>query len=154
LIVFALLFSSVIAVSCKKGTARVTHVIDGDTIVIQDEHSTNKVRLAYIDAPKIKQIYGNKSKEYLTQLIYGKTVTIKPITNDKYNRIIAEIYLNGRNINLIMIREGHAWLYRKYTDDKNFYDIGDNAENDAKAGKFGLWGSENFIPPCEFRKNY
>lgn len=138
LIIFTLLFASVIILSCEKKTVTVTHVIDGDTIVIQNENSTSKVRLAYIDAPEIKQSYGNKSKEYLSKLILGKTVTIKPISTDKYNRIIVEIYLNGRNINLIMIREGYAWLYSQYTNNKDFYDIGDNAENDAKAGEFGL----------------
>ena len=49
-----------------------------------------------------------KAKKYLTGLILNKVVDIKEYGLDPYNRILGVIYMDGKNINLEMVRAGLA----------------------------------------------
>jgi hypothetical protein len=55
----------------------VTRVIDGDTIVVDSESGSAKVRLAEIDAPESKQAHGQVAAHYLAGLILNRQVTIQ-----------------------------------------------------------------------------
>lgn len=48
-----------------------------------------------------------------------------------------------------MVEKGHAWVYRRYSKDQTLYKL----ENEAKAARKGLWGSDLRTPPWEWRKN-
>ena len=52
------------------------------------------------------------------------------------------------NVNTELVRQGMAWVYRKYTDDERLYVL----ESEAKQAKRGLWLDENPIPPWEWRR--
>ena len=55
--------------------ARVVGVTDGDTnTVLDDQKSQHKIRVAGIDAPEKNQDFGHRSKEHLSDLVFGKTV--------------------------------------------------------------------------------
>ena len=54
--------------------ARVIKVIDGDTIWVKSANKHVKIRLSYIDAPELKQKFGIRSKNYLTNLIQDKKI--------------------------------------------------------------------------------
>jgi len=41
-------------------------------------------------------------------------VTIRPQTKDRYGRTVAEMFRNGRAVNLAMVQSGQAFAYRKY----------------------------------------
>ena len=60
---------------------RVIKVIDGDTIWVKTNNKHIKIRLSYIDAPELKQTYGVRSKNFLTNLILDKNVQINAKTN-------------------------------------------------------------------------
>ena len=53
-----------------------------------------------------------KAKKYLTGLILNKVVDIKGYGLDPYNRILGVIYMDGKNINLEMVRAGLAEVYK------------------------------------------
>ena len=58
-------------------TARVVGISDGDTITVLDAANTQqKIRLAAIDAPEKGQPFGNRSKENLSRLVYGKEARV------------------------------------------------------------------------------
>jgi hypothetical protein len=61
----------------KEITGVVTRVIDGDTIVVDSESGSAKVRLAEIDAPESKQAHGQVAADYLAGLILNRQVTIQ-----------------------------------------------------------------------------
>ena len=129
----------------------VKYVSDGDTITVVNK-TTNKnikVRLFGIDAPEITQEYGLESKEYLISLIKDKSVTIKGNTYDRYNRLLGTIYVDGININEMMVKTGNAWWYEKY-DSKNtkVRDL----EKNARELKLGLWKNINVVEPDKFRE--
>lgn len=83
-------------------------------------------------------------------MIFGEYVEVKGRKKDSYNRILGTIFLNNENINLKMIRKGHAWAYRRYVTDKKYI----QAEKLAKKDKLGLWElpKEQIIPPWKWRR--
>ena len=129
---------------------RVVGVHDGDTFtLLQDGHQQIKVRLAEIDAPESKQPYGNKAKQELSSLIFGKTVTVTIQDTDRYGRTVGRVFINTLDVNADMIRRGAAWVYRKYAKDQTLYPL----EAQAKQEKRGLWNlpESQRIPPWEWR---
>jgi endonuclease YncB( thermonuclease family) len=129
---------------------RVVGVHDGDTFtLLQDGHQQIKVRLAEIDAPESKQPYGNKAKQELSSLIFGKIVTINIQDTDRYGRTVGRVFINTLDVNADMIRRGAAWVYRKYAKDQTLYPL----EAQAKQQKRGLWNlpESQRIPPWEWR---
>ena len=56
---------------------KVVGVSDGDTITVLDgDYQQYKIRLAGIDAPEKAQAFGNRSKEHLSALVFGKSVSV------------------------------------------------------------------------------
>ncbi|WP_228256191.1 thermonuclease family protein [Aliarcobacter butzleri] len=128
---------------------KVVKVSDGDTITVLTSDKTQyKIRLNDIDAPEKKQAFGNKSKDNLAKYIAGKTVKVEYKTKDKYKRILGTIYYNNIDINLQQVKDGYAWVYKKYSKNQDYY----NAEKVSRENKKGLWIDRNPIAPWEFRK--
>lgn len=128
---------------------KVVKVSDGDTITILTSDKTqHKIRLNDIDAPEKKQAFGNKSKDNLAKYIAGKTVTVEYQKKDKYKRILGTIYYNNTDINLQQVKDGYAWVYKKYSNNQTYY----KAEKVARDKRVGLWADKNPLEPWEFRK--
>lgn len=110
-----------------------------------------KVRLAEIDAPEKNQPYGQKSKQTLSNLIFDKYIKIIKSGTDRYKRTIGYVYFDETNINLEMVKLGMAWVYTRYSKDKNF----SSAEGVAREQKVGLWSlqEDQIMPPWEWRKH-
>jgi len=93
----------------------VYRVIDGDTFVT---NKGDKVRMIGIDAPELPSLQGIRSKMYLYDLIKGKTITLQKDNNlhnkDKYGRLLRYVYLNGRDVNLLMLKQGYAKQYNYF----------------------------------------
>lgn len=144
----SLLVSSCWGVDTITFTAKVVRVVDGDTIVVLDENKTEiKIRLDGIDAPEKMQDFSAKSKEYLSSLIFGKTITVKTRRTDRYGRILGQIFVDDKDINYEMVKSGMAWHYRFFNRDRWLAD----AQVDAEFTKIGLWSMDNPIPPWEYR---
>lgn len=130
---------------------KVVKVSDGDTITVLTSDKTQyKIRLNDIDAPEKKQAFGNKSKDNLAKYIAGKTIIVQYQKKDKYKRILGTIYYNNIDINLKQVKDGFAWVYKKYSKNQDYY----NAEKLARDNKKGLWIDNNPIAPWEFRKKH
>ena len=128
---------------------KVVKVSDGDTVTILTSDKTqHKIRLNDIDAPEKKQAFGNKSKDNLAKYIAGKTVTVQYQKKDKYKRVLGTIYYNNTDINLQQVKDGYAWVYKKYSNNQTYY----KAEKVARDKRVGLWIDKNPLEPWEFRK--
>lgn len=136
-------------------TGKVVGVHDGDTITVLDTSRTeHKVRLNGIDAPERVQNFGQTSKRNLSNLVFGKMVSVEWTKRDRYGRIVGTLLLDGRDINLEQLRAGLAWYYRDYERDvaparRAAYA---EAEANAQALRGGLWSVPNPQPPWEFRR--
>ena len=149
LIVILLLASQVYAAGEIEG--RVIAIADGDTFTLLTvDKQQIKIRLAEIDAPESGQPYGNKSKQALSELIFGKDVRVVVQTTDRYGRTVGRPYVGNVDVSAEMVRMGAAWAYREYLIDKSLLTL----ESEAKAEKRGLWGlSEASVPPWEWRRS-
>ena len=78
--------------------AKVIKVVDGDTIWVKSENKHIKIRLSYIDAPELKQTYGIRSKNFLSNLILDKEVEVSTNKKDRYNRHLGEIYIHNHTV--------------------------------------------------------
>jgi endonuclease YncB( thermonuclease family) len=147
LAIAVLLSAPATALAATSGPAR---VIDGDTIDV----SGQRIRLHGIDTPEVEQscqrggvswLCGAEATKTLKGLIRGSDVSCSERDQDRYGRIVAVCYANGRDLNAAMVLLGLALAYRKYSDDY----IGQ--EVSAKAAGRGLWGGQ-FVPPWDWRR--
>jgi len=128
---------------------KVVNIADGDTITVLDVAKVQyKIRLQGIDAPENKQAFGTKSKETLSEKIGEREVVVQWKEKDRYGRILGEVMLGNRHINLEMVQDGMAWHYKLYSKSKELAD----AEEIARKSKKGLWADTEPVPPWEFRK--
>ena len=137
-------------------TGKVVGVADGDTITVLDSSNTQyKIRLAGIDAPEKKQAFGNVSKQSLSDLVYGKQVDVNWDKQDRYGRTVGKVFVNGTNANLVQVKRGLAWYYKKYQNELILDDRLDylHAQEAAESSKVGLWADHEPTPPWDFRKS-
>ena len=122
LLVSFLLFSVVLLIYLLNTKAtlnmvKIKNCYDGDTCTTE---SGEKIRLACIDAPEIRgknadPLEAKASKEFINNLLSNKKVKIKRIDTDRYGRTVAEIFVEGTNIQKLMVQNGFAKIYRKYS---------------------------------------
>ena len=138
---------------------------DGDTCRLKGtDDVTLKVRLVGIDAPefgggkpgkgrkKQGQPFSAQSKDKLNALVQGKQVSLNTLGIDIYNRNLAEILVEGQNVNLELVRGGFAEMY-KGKPPKGL-DVGAyaKAEAEARAAKRGVWSLDAYESPKDFRR--
>ena len=129
-------------------SAEVLRVIDGDSITVRVDQTSYRIRLAEIDAPEMDQAWGEESKSALQEKLENQEVAMEIIDVDRFSRLVARVFLNGRQINREMLEEGHAWVYLEYLRDETLLD----PEAKAKKKKVGLWASEAAVAPWLWRK--
>lgn len=134
----------------------VVGVADGDTVTVLDAQKTqHKIRLSGIDAPEKAQDYGERSKQNLSKLVFGKKVEIPDGIKDKYGRTVSRVLVNGKDAGLEQIKGGFAWHYKKYQKDQQPSDrvLYAQAQEKSQSAKIGLWASANPVEPEAFRRN-
>lgn len=131
-------------------------VADGDTVTVLDAQKTqHKIRLSGIDAPEKAQDFGTRSKQNLSNLVFGKKVEIPDGIKDRYGRTVSRVLVNGKDAGLEQIKGGFAWHYKKYQKDQQPSDrvLYAQAQEKSQNAKIGLWASANPIEPESFRRN-
>jgi len=144
--IFFIAFPALLLAQTLQG--KVAHIADGDTLTILIGHNQLKVRLAEIDAPESRQDYGQRAKQALGRLIFGKVVLVENDGKDRYGRTIGHVHLGPLDVNAEMVRTGYAWVYVKYARDPHLYAL----EREAREARRGLWASDVRVPPWEWRK--
>lgn len=90
-------------------TGRVTHIRDGDTIVVR----STPIRFSNLDCAELGTAAGERAKVRMQALAGGKTVTCDLTGRRSYDRMIGECDLgDGRNLSAVMIREGYCIRWR------------------------------------------
>lgn len=116
--------------------ARVVAIADGDTITVVDAlNQQHRIRLAEIDAPERGQPWGDRSRQALSQLVFGKTVSVQQTDTDRYGRVVGRVFADGRDVNRTMVQQGAAWAYREHTQDQTLI----ATEARARRERAGLW---------------
>lgn len=132
-------------------SGRVVGITDGDTITVLDElNQQHTIRLAEIDAPERGQPWGDRARQGLSALVFGKSVSVQQTDTDRYGRVVARVFSDGRDVNRVMVEEGSAWAYREYLTDDTLI----ATEARARQGRAGLWSMSDTqtVAPWEWRK--
>jgi endonuclease YncB( thermonuclease family) len=71
-------------------------ISDGDTIkVLTAAKQQIRVRIALIDAPQKGQAFGQRAKQAMSDLVFGKDVELRPHTIDRYGRLVARVFVDS-----------------------------------------------------------
>ena len=115
LILFLLIdFSS--EINAKLPTTIIKSCYDGDTCTTIDGE---KIRLACIDTPEIKgkkadPIPAKEARDFLNNLLSNKKVSIRRVTKDRYDRTVGELFINGINVQELIVQKGYGKIYKRY----------------------------------------
>jgi hypothetical protein len=112
-------------------------------------------RLPLDESPESNQDYGSRAKQSLSDLVFGKTVTVTSSKKDRYGRTLGKVALDGKNINLGQINRGMAWFYRFFAsalsrEDATAYE---QAEAQARKERRGMWADGEQMPPWDYRRS-
>ena len=136
-------------------TGRVVSVGDGDTLRVATGGKTVTVRLACVDAPETAQApFGKAATDRLRQLLPpGQQVTLRVADTDRYGRSVAKVYKGELSINLTLVQEGQAVVYREYLNAcPELRERLLKAEANAKSRRLGFWNQASPILPADFRR--
>jgi micrococcal nuclease len=142
--------------SAQSITGAIVSVGDGDTIRVRTADKTLTVRLSCVDSPELKQQpYGQTASTRLKQLLpIGQAVTLRIADTDRYGRSVAKVYTGSTSVNLVMVQEGQAAVYRQYLGScPELRDRLLSAEAQAKQKRLGLWAQANPVMPWDFRRS-
>jgi endonuclease YncB( thermonuclease family) len=133
--------------------ARVTKVVDGDTVRLKLDSGPLTVRLHGIDAPERDQRHYRAAMKALSALVAGREVELKPVEQDRYDRMVARVYVGRQDVNAAMVEQGYAWAYRQYLGavrgDRDYCEL----EAAARAAGRGIWegSGSRWEAPWDFR---
>ena len=121
-------------------TAKVTQVIDGDTIIVAGNY---RVRYIGIDTPEVYpevEEYGIEAWEANRRLVEGKEVRLErdATETDKYDRLLRYVYVGDVFVNAELVRQGLAEA-KSYPPDTKYQDYLEKLEAEARLAGRGMW---------------
>ena len=136
--------------------ATVVKVTDGDTLTIKRNEKKEKIRLLLVDTPEsVKegvdpQPFSIEASNFVKQLLpEGTKVTVEPGVKgheyDKYNRMLAYVYVNGEMLNKTLIREGFARVGFIYEPNTRYLDEFLKIQEQAKKEKKNIWSINGYV---------
>ena len=130
---------------------RVVAVFDGDTLEMLVDGAPRRIRIAGIDTPERGQPWAERAKQALSNRVFGKPVKVNEVAEDRYGRTVGEVYADDVCVGCELVREGYAWVYRGFTDDRVLFDL----EAQARAAGRGLWSlpESERTPPWKWRES-
>ncbi|MBU6230468.1 MAG: thermonuclease family protein [Cyanobacteria bacterium REEB459] len=137
-------------------TGTVISVGDGDTFRMAYQGQLLTIRMACIDAPESTQVpYGPAAAARLRELLPKKTeIRFREVDRDRYGRVVAEVYLlDGTSVNLKLVQEGQAVVYRQYLSacpESRETLLAEEAQ--ARRAKLNFWSQANPLMPWDYRQ--
>jgi micrococcal nuclease len=132
------------------GSYTVSRVVDGDTLDVENNQGTIRVRLIGVNTPESvaqsrpDECYGKEASAYVASTMSRTTVTLELDTSkplqDKYGRVLAYVRKSdGMLLNKDIIEKGYGYEYtyqgEKYVYSQEFK----KAESLARENRLGLW---------------
>ena len=107
---------AVLALLCSRAAAQIT---DGDTL----KQGGVTYRLWGIDAPELAQTCpdgwpaGRMAATRLQALTAGRSIVCQEKDRDRYGRTVSICRASGEDLGAILVREGLAWAFVRYSSD-------------------------------------
>ncbi|NOZ01253.1 MAG: thermonuclease [Deltaproteobacteria bacterium] len=129
---------------CGPASARVTRVIDGDTVELEDG---TKVRYLLVDTPEITKgkddCFGREAALANDDWVGGKVVdlTYDQECSDHFGRLLAWVWVNGKQVNRLLVEGGYACVLYIAPNGKDRKEEFEALEAQAKDEGRGMWGA-------------
>ena len=133
----------------------VVAISDGDSLTVRcgtpGRYKVVKVRIAAIDAPELRQAFGQKSRQNLARLCFQQQARLKPVDTDSYGRTVAQVQCSTGDVASAQVRSGLAWVYAPYADGQPGLAP---LQRQARSQGTGLWSQKRPQPPWDYRHRH
>ena len=127
--------------------ARVSRVVDGDTVEVLIDGEEEDLRYIGIDTPEsVKpdtpvECYALQASHFNEDLVEGETVRLEYDSEqrDVYGRLLAYVYLEDTFVNAELVRQGYATTLT-IPPNTRFAELFARLQRDAQEKDRGLWG--------------
>ncbi|WP_350253485.1 thermonuclease family protein [Bacillus halotolerans] len=140
----------------KKELVDVTldRAVDGDTIKVKYNGNVDTVRYLLVDTPESKkpdscvQPYGEDASKRNKELVSDGKLQMefdKGDHRDKYGRLLAYVYVDGKSVQETLLKEGLARVAYVYEPNTKYIDQFRKDEQEAKSEKLSIWSKNGFV---------
>lgn len=138
----------------KLETVSLVKSIDGDTIKVKYKGKEETVRYLLIDTPETKkpnscvQPYGKDASERNKELVSSGKLELefdKGDRTDKYDRLLAYVYVDGKSVQESLLKEGLARVAYVYEPNTKYLDQYKEDENSAKSKQLAIWSKSGYV---------
>ncbi|GAA5416601.1 SPbeta prophage-derived endonuclease YokF [Paraliobacillus ryukyuensis] len=141
--------------------AKVKRVIDGDTIQVEVNGQEENVRMLLVDTPETKhpnlpkQPFGEDATAFAKEILTDQNIKLEfdGPTRDKYDRLLAYIWIDGKLFNEWLLEKGLARYAYEYDPPYTYKKQMKQAENNAAEQKLGIWSITNYVTEEGFQFN-
>lgn len=136
---------------CGESEGKVTRVVDGDTIELEDGR---KIRYLLVDTPETtsgsNDCYGTNAVMFNSDLVLNKTVQLSYDVSctDRFGRTLAYVLVDGQEVNTLMIQRGYGCVLHIPPAGESRVEEFKAYQLEAKTKKAGLWGACTPLPPA------
>jgi endonuclease YncB( thermonuclease family) len=137
-----------VVASAETYSALAVHVRDGDSLIVDDGSRQRELRIAEIDAPEHEQPWSREARRALDALVRERKLRVESLELDRYGREVSKLWVDEVCVACELVRQGHAWAFRKYSRDPRLLDL----EREARDARRGLWAAKRTpVPPSAWR---
>ncbi|MCY7973739.1 endonuclease YokF [Bacillus inaquosorum] len=140
----------------KKELVDVTldRAVDGDTIKVSYNGNVDTVRYLLVDTPETKkpdscvQPYGEDASKRNKELVNSGKLQLefdKGDRRDKYGRLLAYVYVDGKSVQETLLKEGLARVAYVYEPNTKYIDQFKKDEQEAKSEKLSIWSKNGYV---------
>jgi len=131
----------------------VVAAVDGDSLEVNENSRFRQIRLYGIDSPEYGQPGWQAARALTRALVLGQRVRVEPMDRDGYGRTVALVWCQGQLVNRELVRQGQAWVYRRYCREQPLCRELDGLEQAARRAGLGLWRERAPEPPWAWRRH-
>jgi len=149
LVALALLASACEESPCGASEGKVTRILDGDTVELEDGR---KIRYLLVDTPETSDgdCFAENAKQFNSDLVLNKDITLQYDVEceDRFGRTLAYVSVGGMEVNTLMISRGYACVLHISPDGDARLDEFKALELAASGAGRGRWAMCNPLPPA------
>ena len=133
----------------------VVRVVDGDTVIVKtDTGVEERIRLLLIDTPESihptepEQLFGKESSDYAKEVLREGDIVTLEVGNperDRYDRLLAYIWIDNVNFNQLMIEKGFARVGYVYEPNTKYLNEFRKAEGKAQDEGENIWSIDGYV---------
>ncbi|WP_152394971.1 thermonuclease family protein [Paenibacillus guangzhouensis] len=154
LLIFIIVLTGCSTASTNAGdtNAKVVKVVDGDTLDVEFNGKTERIRLLLVDTPetvhpsKPVEPFGPEASKFAKETLSNQRVKVEfdVSERDKYGRLLAYVWIDGKMFNELLLEKGLARVAYVYPPNVKYVDQFRAIQSKAQKAELGIWSIENY----------